>query len=82
MLKKVLKQYCAPIPEESEELSPALDKGLNVGKTDPVTAQVIVAVEERQPPLLKDVHFTRQQELSGQAAREESSGSVSPFTSK
>ena len=84
MLKKVLKEYCAPIPEEIEEVTPNEDKKPANSSTNVV--MVMNTVNNSQSPTLEAVKSKIEYERQGSNGagdvprRPESPGAVSPFT--
>ena len=84
MLKKVLKEYCPPIPEENEDITPNEDR--NAPNTSTNIVMVMNTVNDGQVPTLGNV-ASKVEEASQQASlspdvpqRPESPRAVSPFT--
>lgn len=84
MLKKVLKEYCAPIPEENEDITPPEDKKASNSSTNIV--MVMNTVNDNQLPTLETV-TSKLEESSTEVntpldlpQRPESPRAVSPFT--
>lgn len=84
MLKKVLKEYCAPIPEENEEPSPSEYTRPPNASTSIV--MVMNTVTDRQPGTLENGQLKPEQEpqvssrSEDEATRPQSTEPVSPMT--
>ena len=86
MLKKVLKEYCAPIPEESEEPSP--DEKAKATAPENASTNIVMVMNTAADSSMEQMDVLRKQNQELQSAnwsedrtgRPESPRAISPMT--